>query len=117
MITFKIKFDGLDCIPSENGLSDVVKIIHWKVEASEPKNWEDPALGNYIAIAAGSTEIDPVSPSGTFIPFDSLNTGIVFNWLESKVNITGVDGIYSGLSARIESEKNPLMIRKQIGGT
>jgi hypothetical protein len=115
MITYKIIFDALDCVPSESGLSDIVKTIHWRAEASELKNWEDPDLGKYYAIVGGSTQIDPVSPSGTFIPFESLNTGIIYNWLETKVNISGINGIYSGLSAQIEKQKNPSLIRRQIG--
>jgi hypothetical protein len=117
MITYKTILGPLDCIPSDSGLSDIVKTIHWRIEASELKNWEDPDLGKYYAVIGGSTQIDPVSPSGTFIPFESLNTGVIYNWLEAKINISGVDGIYSGLSAQIEKQKNPSLIRKQIGAT
>jgi hypothetical protein len=117
MIDFKIKISSLDCIPLQNEFSNVVQTIHWQIKASELKNFEDPDLGYYTAIEAGATQIDPISPSGTFIPFDLLNTGIVFNWLEAKLNISGVGGIYSGLSDRIEKQKNPSIIRKQIGVT
>lgn len=117
MITYKTILGPLDCIPSESGLSDIVKTIHWRIEASELKNWEDPSLGSYFAVAGGSTQIDSMSPSGIFIPFESLNTGIIYNWLEAKLNISGVDGIYSGLAAQIEKQKNPSLIRKQIGNS
>lgn len=115
MITYKWEFPALDCAPLESGLTDIVKTIHWRVIASEPKNLEEPESGSYYATNIGATALDPVLDTGTFIAFDQITSDTASEWVSSKINVTGEYGIYSGLTAEIERQKNPPIVRKQIG--
>ena len=119
MITYRWEFPALDCAPLESGLADVIKTIHWRITAIEPKNTGELASGEspeyYFASSIGTVSLDPVTDSGAFIPFDSVTTGMAAEWVSSKINVTGEYGIQSGLVAEIERQKNPPIVRKQIG--
>lgn len=115
MITYKWEFPALDCAPLEGGLADVIKTIHWRVTASEPKNQEEPESGSRYASSVGTISLDPITDTGVFIPFYQVTTGIAAEWVSTKINVTGQFGIYYGLAAEIERQKNPPIVRKQIG--
>jgi hypothetical protein len=117
MITYKWEFPALYCAPLESGLADIVKIVRWRIIASEPKNLEHPESGNFYAVNIGGTALDPVTDTGSFTPFEQITTGIVAGWVSSKIDITGEHGIYSGLASEIERQKNPPIVRKFIGST
>ncbi|MBM3453561.1 MAG: hypothetical protein FJX80_00285 [Bacteroidetes bacterium] len=119
MITYKWEFPALDCAPLESGLADVIKTIHWRIAASEPKTTGEVASGEfpqfYYASSIGTASLDPVTDTGAFVPFEDVTTGIAAEWVGAKINLTGEYGIYSGLVAEIERQKNPPIVRKQIG--
>lgn len=115
MITYKWEFPALDCAPLESGLADVIKTIHWRVTASEPKNPEQPDSGSYYASNIGANALDPIADTGAFIPFDQVTADLATEWVSSKINLTGEYGIYSGLASEIERQKNPPIVRKHIG--
>lgn len=115
MITYKWEFPALDCAPLESGLADVIKTIHWRITASEPKNWEEPESGSYYASSIGTVSLDPITDTGAFIPFDQVTTAMATEWVSAKINVTGEFGIQSGLAAELERQKNPPIVRKQIG--
>lgn len=117
MITYKWEFPALDCAPLEDGLADIVKTVHWRVVASEPKNLEQPESGSYYATNIGATALDSVTDTGAFTPFDQITADVITEWVSSKINVTGEYGIYSGLTSEIERQKNPPIVRKYIGST
>jgi len=115
MINYNLEFMALDCAPLESGFADVIKTVHWRAIASEPKSSENPEAGFYTAVRYGSLSLDPITDSGAFIAFDQVTTGIVSEWVNSKINISGENGIYSSLAADIEVQKNPPIVRRRIG--
>lgn len=122
MITYKWEFHALDCAPLESGLADVVKTIHWRIAAYEPKSTGEIVSGeaaqaydNYYTSNIGAVSLDPVTDTGAFVPFGDITTGLAAEWVCSKINVTGESGILSGLAAEIERLKNPIIVRRQIG--
>ena len=122
MITYSWSFPALDCAPAESGLSDVVKNIHWVINGSEPK--DDPVLGpsgevlytpTWTASRIGVVSLDPVTDTGAFVAFDQITTGMAADWVSAKINVTGSGGIHESIAADIECQKNPPIVRKQIG--
>lgn len=111
MIEYSWSFRAFDCAPSESGLSDVVKKIHWSIEGSEPK----PDSGNWSSSVIGVTVLDPIDDSNNFIPFDQITTGIAINWISGKINLTGENGVYENILGNIERQKTPTLVRKMIG--
>lgn len=121
MITYSWSFPALDCAPTESGLSDVVKTVHWIINGTEPKG--EPIVGpsgeisypsSWQSSRIGSVTLDPVDVNA-FTPFDQITTGMAAEWVLAKVNVTGADGVYESIAIDIENQKNPPMIRKQIG--
>lgn len=50
MITYKWEFPALDCAPLESGLADVIKTIHWRITAIEPKILESLLAASPLSI-------------------------------------------------------------------
>jgi len=90
----------MDTAPSDNGLADVVKVIHWRLTA---KN-ETHSADTYSTLSLDAP--DPES----FTSFDSLTEEQVISWVESKLD---VDSIKLGLNAQLELLANPPIVVKQ----
>lgn len=87
----------LDTAPSEDGLTDVVKIVHWRYEAVDAE---------YSASIYGSLAC--ATPSATdFTAYPDLTEVVVIGWLENGLD---VDALKAGLDAQIETQKNPPIV-------
>ena len=91
----------LDCAPSEDGLSDVVKTIHWRYQVSDGANTADC----YGSINVG--EADPDS----FTPYANLTQTQVIGWLESSLDVTQLQ---LGLDTQLEHMANPPIITPDL---
>lgn len=86
---------------SENGLTDVVKVVHWRFTGVD---------ANYTATIYGTVSLD--TPSGnTFTNFSSLSKTKVKEWVINKLDRTEVE-LKSQLAAEINLKKNPTEINK-----
>jgi len=72
--TWKIRY--LESIPSENGLTNIVKNIHWTYQAS---------TGNTVVETTGTLEVGAPDPS-TYVPYENLTQTIIEGWLDSTVD-------------------------------
>lgn len=87
----------LDTAPSEDGLIDVVKIVHWTYQAVDAE---------YSASIYGSLACD--TPSETdFTAYPDLTEAIVIGWLEAGID---KDALRQNLNAQIENQKNPPIV-------
>jgi hypothetical protein len=87
----------MDTAPSEDGLTDVVKTVHWRREAQD---------GNYVADiygAMGCLAPDPMA----FTPYADLTFEEVCGWLEANLDMNSLDAY---LDAQIEMQKNPPIV-------
>lgn len=123
MITYVWEFPAVECIPSESGLSNVVKTVHWRLNAFEPKTG-DALIGsnnlNWNSYKIGMTELDPAD-TGNFIAFDQISKENVTDWVVNKLNQSGIyspkttlEYFQEQLQADIELQKNPPIVLKHL---
>jgi len=92
---------SMDTAPSEDGLTDVVKIIHWRRDAEEIDG--DKTYYADIYGAMGCAAPDPMA----FKPYNELTFDEVCGWLESNLDTAALD---MALDAQIENQKNPPIV-------
>ena len=95
MITYTWSILQLDCAPSENGLTNVVKIIHWGISGAD-ENGITASLNNSYPLPSPSPE--------AFDDYSTLTEETVISWLESNLD---VGYIRTKLSNEIVSQYNP----------
>jgi len=97
MATFKWVIMQLDTKPQEQGLQDVVSVVHWR------RNVQD---GQYIAESYGTMACE--TPSSTdFTAYPDLTQEQVEGWLEAGLDVVAID---NSLQEQIESQKNPPIV-------
>lgn len=90
----------MDTAPSEDGLSDVVKVIHWRLSAND---------GTHIADTYSTLSLE-APDSEHFTAFGDLTEAQVIAWVESKLD---VDALKASLDAQLERLANPPIVVKQ----
>lgn len=95
--TFTWTFPQFDVIPSEDGLIDVVKIIHWIYTAND---------GDYAANMYGTVGLGSPNPID-FIPYDQLTEEWAINAVSNYLNVPAMQ---ISLAQQIEDEKNPPIV-------
>ena len=95
MITYTWSISRLDCAPSENGLTDVVKTIHW-IFTGKDENGTSAAIGNSYPLPSPTPE--------SFTDYSTLTQETVISWLESNLDVGYIKSI---LSNEISSQYNP----------
>ncbi len=97
MIQYKWVIAQLDTAPSQDGLTDVVKTIHWRYQAQDAEYFAD--VNNAMPCA---------TPSETdFTAYPDLTEDQVISWLEAG---NDVDALKANLDAQIEQQKNPPIV-------
>ena len=107
--TYTWDFPTLDTAPSEDGLSDVIKTIHWRITAVSDS--EQNAEGNYLSASvygtAGAGEVDP----DNFVAFNSVTK----DWCKTKVleSLGQTEAeLQANLDTQIEALANPPIVHK-----
>jgi hypothetical protein len=95
MITYTWSISRLDCAPSENGLTNIVKVIHWGLTGVD-ENGISASMSN-------SYPLSSPSPEG-FADYLTLTQETVIGWLESGLDVGYIKTI---LSNEIASQYNP----------
>lgn len=90
-----------DTAPSQDGLTNVVKIVHWRYSAQD---------GEYVKDTYGSISLDPPNAEN-FTPFNELTKQKVVEWLETKLDVAKMQ---EDLVANIERLKNPPIVTLQV---
>jgi hypothetical protein len=97
MINYKWVINGLDCIPNEGQLIDVVSIVHWSRLAEQ----DDIQVSVYGAMNCAT-------PSETdFTAYSDLTFKQICEWLEAGLNVSELD---ASLDSQIENIINPPII-------
>ena len=95
MITYTWSISKLDCAPAENGLTNIVKVIHWGLIGVD-ENGVSASMNN-------SYPLPSPSPEG-FADYSTLTKETVISWLESNLDVGYIKSI---LSNEIASQYNP----------
>ena len=98
--TYTWNVNTMDTAPSQDGLSDVVKVIHWRLTATNDTHTAETY--STVSLDAPSAE--------SFTAFASLTEAQVIAWVESKVD---VDALKAGLDAQLVTLANPPIVVKQ----
>ena len=113
--TYKWNIQELDCVPQEDGKTDVVVTAHWTVTAtsSEGKAIIDydgnNAISPYTSSAYG-TQSFTYDPSKTFIPYANLTQDEVVAWVQAGMGIDEVTALQENLDKQIENQINPPIV-------
>jgi len=95
MITYTWGISRLECAPAENGLTNVVKIIHW-IFTGKDENGTSAAIGNSYPLPSPSPE--------AFTDYSTLTEETVIGWLESNLDVGYLQTV---LVDEIASQYNP----------
>ena len=95
MITYTWSISKLDCAPSENGLTNIVKVIHWGLTGVD-ENGISASMSNSYPFPSPSPE--------AFTDYSTLTKETVIGWLESNLDVGYLKSI---LSNEIASQYNP----------
>jgi hypothetical protein len=78
---FKWGISKMEVVPNLNGLSNIVKNIHWVYYGSVDINGK-----NYRSYYSDITTLPPPA-SDSFVSYDNLTKEMVYGWLDSLANI------------------------------
>jgi len=90
-------FPQFDVAPSEDGLTQVVKTIHWRLDAID---------GGVQAGAYGSVALGAPNPEA-FMPFDKITEAWAIEQTSALIN---VEEIKAALAGEINKKKNPPVV-------
>jgi hypothetical protein len=100
-ITYTWLVESMDTAPSEDGLTDVVKTVHWRANAEEVVE----AKKNYTATVYGSVGVGDPTPDN-FVDYANLTEADVLAWVWDSSEDFKSDQ-EANLANQIEDQKNP----------
>lgn len=95
MITYTWSISRLDCAPSENGLTNVVKVIHWGYTGQDE---------NGTSASFNSSYPLPSPSPKEFTDYSTLTKETVVGWLRNSLD---VGHLHTRLANEITSQYNP----------
>ncbi len=107
-ITYSWIISSLDCIPAEDGLSNVVSAINWRRQASEVVDGKTYTTDVYGQQALGSP--DP----NNFIPYPDLTQAEVEGWLVDAMGQAQVDQIDANLAVQLQNIITPPVVQPPL---
>ena len=95
MITYTWKILELECAPVENELNNVVKVIHWRLDAVDESG---------VSASINNSYPLPKPIPEQFTDYSSLTEETVIGWLENNLDVGYLRSI---LANEIASQYNP----------
>ena len=99
-IVYTWSFPQFDVVPSEDGMTNVVKTIHWRYDAVD---------GDYSAGAYGTVGLGEPNPTD-FIPYNQLTEQWTVDAVSASVD---VPTLQETLAKQIADQKNPPVVPMQ----
>jgi hypothetical protein len=100
MNTYTWLIESLDCIPSLDGQTNVVSVIHWRVNGID---------GTHNATVYGTQSLTYTLGS-PFTAYSDLTKDIVIGWVQSAMGSEQVTAIQTNLDKQIANLANPPII-------
>ena len=97
---YQWNIQALDCVPQEDGKTDVVVTAHWTVSATD---------GTYTSSAYG-TQSFTYDASKAFIPYADLTLSEVVGWVQDAMGVDAVTALQENLDKQIENQINPPIV-------
>jgi hypothetical protein len=92
--------NAMDCVPQEDGKTDVVVTAYWNVSATD---------GTYTTSAYGSQSFT-YDAGKAFIPYASLTKDEVVGWVQVGMGIDAVTKLQENLDQQIANQINPPIV-------
>ncbi len=99
-VSYTWKIHSLETAPSEGGLTDVVKTVVWRLEATDGVNTVD------VSSSLRFTTAD----SGNFTPFDQLTESQVIGWIEQNFDM---NAFREHLQKKLQDLANPPVVSRR----
>ena len=110
-ITYTWNVNTVDVYPSDEGHSNVIYNVHWRLNATDN---EVDAEGNpYVASVYGTQSLD-TSDLSNFTNFDSVTSSQVQGWVEGAMGAEEVQNLKDGLDAQIAALITPASVTKTL---
>ena len=110
-ITYTWNVNTVDVYQSEEGHSNVIYLVHWRLNATDT---EVDAEGNtYVASVYGTQSLD-TSDLSNFTNFESVTSSQVQGWVETAMGEEEVANLKAALDSQIENQKNPTSVTKTL---
>jgi hypothetical protein len=97
MTTYTWSFPQFDVAKAEDGLTDVVKTIHWRYDAQD---------GGFSAGAYGSVGLGEPDPDA-FVPYTQITAEWAIACVTAQINLEDAN---AALEKQIENQKNPPVV-------
>lgn len=97
-ISYTWVFPAFDTAPVEGEVEDVIKVVHWRLTATED---------DYNAEVYGTVSLD--APGEDFTPFEEITKEMVEDWVS---DVLDVDSIKAGLATQIAGMIEPPIVAK-----
>ena len=97
-ITYEWVFGPLETTLQEDGMTNVVKTVHWRLNAVD---------GNYSETTYGTVGLESPTLS-TFIDYEDLTKEQVQGWVENALGAERVAEMKRSLENSINLKKNPV---------
>jgi len=98
--TYTWVIEAMDCVPQEDGLTDVVMTIHWRQNATD---------GTYDATVYGTVGVT-YTPGSPFTPYADLTRQQVIGWTQDALGTEQCAEITANLDAQIANQINPPVV-------
>jgi hypothetical protein len=98
--TYNWNIQAMDCVPQEDGKTDVVVTAHWTVSATD---------GTYNAGAYG-TQSFTYDAEKSFTPYADLTQDQVVAWVQESMGIDAVTALQENLDTQIANQINPPIV-------
>ena len=100
MLTYAWVIEQLDCYPEQDGETDVVFTVHWRLNAQD---------GEYGATAYGTVGVS-YAPGQPFTPYADLTEAQVVGWVQAALGAEQVAQMEAALAANIAAQINPPVV-------
>lgn len=102
MINFEWNVNPMDCVINEDGLTNVVQTVHWRLIGTD-----DNGVSSDVYGAASF----PKPEAEGYIPFEQLTKEIIVGWLESVLDVPALE---KNIDDAIYLINNPIMVQLSI---
>jgi hypothetical protein len=98
--TYQWTIQAMDCVPQEDGHTDVVVVAHWNVSATD---------GTYTSSIYG-TQSFTLQQGGSFTPYADLTQDQVVGWVQAGMGIDAVTALQQNLDNQLANQVNPPIV-------
>lgn len=97
-ITYSWEFPSMDVAPSADGKTNVVRVVHWNLIATDGTRYEN---------TPGFSSLAP--PKGSFVNYADLTPQIVTGWVEGAIGADELAKMKADLADRIARAIKPVI--------